>query len=146
MRMLDLRQKRQEKLRNLIGSEAKLSQQELVDLMRKAGFEVTQSSISRDLRELGAVKVAGRYVTADELQPKSSARSVQRFVKSIDLAGPYLVVVSTASGSANMIAELLDNREINGVCGTIAGDNTIFIATKNKAAQSRAVQAVKDLR
>lgn len=140
------RHKRQDKLLKLIAAQPAWNQSELVEHMRQAGFEVTQSSISRDLREMGVVKVAGRYVTPTQLRGAESAKGLQRYVQAIDLAGPHLVIVRTTSGSANLVAEMFDRQNISGVCGTLAGDNTIFIATKNKAAQARAVKNLKEIR
>lgn len=140
------RQKRHDRLLQLIAAQPAWTQGQLVEYMRKAGFVVTQSSISRDLRELGVVKVAGRYLTPQQFKGRDGAKGLQRFIQSIDLAGPHLLVVQTSPGSANLVAEFLDHQKITGVSGTIAGDNTIFIATKNQAAQARAVKQIKQIR
>jgi transcriptional regulator of arginine metabolism len=106
-------------------------QAELVELLRSEGFEATQSSVSRDLRELGVVKGADRYLlpaVEDALTP-SHFEAVQ--------AGPNLTVLRTASGTAQGVAIALDKARWPEVVGTIAGDDTIFIATASARTQRR---------
>jgi Arginine repressor len=112
-------------------------QAELVELLRDAGFEATQSSISRDLRELGVVKGADRYLipaVEDALTP-SHFETVRTFVKGYQAAGPTLTVLRTAVGTAQSVAIALDKARWPEVVGTIAGDDTIFIATESARAQ-----------
>ncbi|HWJ04503.1 MAG TPA: hypothetical protein VNS57_01785 [Steroidobacteraceae bacterium] len=112
-------------------------QAELVELLREAGFEATQSSISRDLRELGVVKGADRYLipaVEDALTP-SHFETVRTFVKGYQAAGPTLTVLRTAVGTAQSVAIALDKARWPEVVGTIAGDDTIFIATESARAQ-----------
>lgn len=114
-------------------------QAELVRLLKKAGHEVTQSSVSRDLRELKVSKAAGRYV----LPPDEIARvdddfaALSRFVRDIRTAGPALTVIKTSIGTAQSIAVAIDRAEWPEVVGTISGDDTIFVATTGAATQSR---------
>ena len=114
-------------------------QAELVELLRKEGFEATQSSISRDLRELGVVKGADRYLipaVEDALAP-SHFEAVRTFVKGYQAAGPTLTVLRTAVGTAQSVAIALDKARWPEVVGTIAGDDTIFIATASVREQRR---------
>lgn len=114
-------------------------QAELVELLREEGFEATQSSISRDLRELGVVKGADRYLipaVEDALTP-SHFETVRSFVKGYQAAGPTLTVLRTAVGTAQSVAIALDKARWPEVVGTIAGDDTIFIATESARAQRR---------
>jgi len=114
-------------------------QAELVDLLRAEGFEATQSSVSRDLRELGVVKGADRYLlpaVEDALTP-SHFEDVKAFVKGWKAAGPNLTVLRTTSGAAQSVAIALDKARWPDVVGTIAGDDTIFIATPGARTQRR---------
>ena len=122
------------------------SQDEVAAAMEKAGFIVTQSSISRDFRELGVIKIGGRYLPSAELKGDPESSALQRMILSIDTAGPNILVVKTKSGCANAVAEQIDITEMSGVVGTVAGDNTFFVATKNKAVQSRVVTALRNIR
>jgi len=114
-------------------------QAELVDLLRREGLEATQSSVSRDLREIGVVKGADRYLlpaVEDALTP-SHFEDVRTFVKGFRAAGTCLTVVRTTTGAAQSVAAALDKARWPEVVGTIAGDDTIFIATESVRAQRR---------
>jgi transcriptional regulator of arginine metabolism len=114
-------------------------QAELVELLREEGFDATQSSVSRDLRELGVLKGADRYLlpaVEDALTP-SHFEDVQTFVKGYRAAGPNLTVLRTTSGTAQSVAIALDKARWPEVAGTIAGDDTIFIATASARTQRR---------
>jgi transcriptional regulator of arginine metabolism len=114
-------------------------QAELVDLLHREGFEATQSSVSRDLRELGVVKGADRYLlpaVEDALTP-SHFEDVRTFIKGYQGAGPTLTVLRTTAGAAQSVAIAIDKAHWPEIVGTIAGDDTIFIATESGRAQRR---------
>jgi transcriptional regulator of arginine metabolism len=114
-------------------------QAELVDLLHRAGFDATQSSVSRDLRELGVVKGADRYLvpaSEDALTP-SHFEDVRAFVKGYRGAGPTLTVLRTTAGAAQSVALAIDKAHWPEIVGTIAGDDTIFIATESARTQQR---------
>jgi transcriptional regulator of arginine metabolism len=117
-------------------------QDELVDLLRRDGYEATQSSISRDLRDLGVLKAAGRYVMPpDEItRANGDFAMLAQFVRQIRAAGPCLTVVRTTIGAAQSVAVAIDKAEWPDVVGTISGDDTIFIATDGKRAQARLIE------
>ena len=112
-------------------------QQDLARLLKTAGFEVTQSSVSRDLRDLGVLKASGRYV----LPPDEVARAngnfamLAQFVRGLKRAGPSLTILRTTIGAAQSVAVAIDRAEWPEVAGTISGDDTIFIATAHARAQ-----------
>ena len=116
------------------------SQEELVARLGLAGIAATQATVSRDLDELGAVKLrrdgAIRYVLPDQVEPAQSAAMLDRllaeWVTDIFEANG-LVVLRTPPGSANLVANALDAEGLKGVAGTIAGDDTIFIALSEGA-------------
>jgi transcriptional regulator of arginine metabolism len=113
-------------------------QTELVDLLRKLGHTATQSSVSRDLRELGVAKMGDRYVLPETaLQPKNDFSALKQFVSARLTAGNNLTVLKTTVGSAQSVAVAIDTAQWPEVVGTISGDDTIFIATSGVAAQRK---------
>jgi transcriptional regulator of arginine metabolism len=114
-------------------------QTELVNLLRKLGHIATQSSVSRDLRELGVAKMGDRYVLPETpmQQPKSDFSALKQFVSAHMTAGGNLTVLKTAIGSAQSVAVAIDTAQWPEVVGTISGDDTIFIATTGPTAQRK---------
>ena len=104
-------------------------QSELVELLRRSGHAATQSSVSRDLRELGVAKLGSRYVLDGQAAPKSGFATVKQFVHARVAAGPNLTILKTTIGSAQSVAVAIDSAQWPEVVGTISGDDTIFIAT-----------------
>ena len=121
-------------------------QADLVRLLARAGHQVTQSSVSRDLRELGVAKRGARYVLPEEPQPAvDSFRAVAGFVRELRTAGPCLAVLRTTAGAAQSVAIVLDRANWPEVAGTISGDDTIFIATNGVGAQRSVVTRLHEL-
>jgi transcriptional regulator of arginine metabolism len=113
-------------------------QTELVALLRKQGHVATQSSVSRDLRELGVAKMGDRYVLPETaLQPKNDFSTLKQFVSGRLTAGTNLTVLKTTVGSAQSVAVAIDTARWPEVVGTISGDDTIFIATAGADAQRK---------
>jgi len=120
-------------------------QAELVRLLRREGFEATQSSVSRDLRDLGVAKAADRYLlpeVEDALSP-SHFESVRTFVKSCRGAGPTLTVIRTTTGAAQSVALAIDKARWTEVVGTLAGDDTIYIACDSARGQRRLLERLR---
>lgn len=122
-------------------------QTELVGLLRRDGFEVTQSSVSRDLRELGVLKAGGRYVMPpdDVARANGDFHALAQFVRQIQPAGPCLTVVRTSIGAAQSVAVAIDHAEWPEVVGTISGDDTIFVATEHANAQAGLISRLRSL-
>jgi transcriptional regulator of arginine metabolism len=122
-------------------------QQDLVRLLKKAGHEVTQSSISRDLRDLGVLKASGRYVLPPDEVTRANGDfgTLSQFVRQLRRAGPSLTVLRTTIGAAQSVAVAIDRAEWPEVAGTISGDDTIFIATANARAQDELVNRLRTL-
>jgi transcriptional regulator of arginine metabolism len=114
-------------------------QTELVGLLRKLGHIATQSSVSRDLRELGVAKMGDRYVLPETAMqpPKNDFSALKQFVGAHMTAGTNLTVLKTTIGSAQSVAVAIDTAQWPEVVGTISGDDTIFIATAGPAAQRK---------
>jgi transcriptional regulator of arginine metabolism len=136
---------RRETLRRIINRSPVGRQEDLVRLLGKAGYPATQSSVSRDLRELGVAKRGDRYVLPEESAPVlDDFSAVARFVRAIKPAGPHLAVVRTTAGAAQGVAIVLDRADWPEVVGTLSGDDTIFVATANAAAQRRLLARLHD--
>ncbi|HEY3657656.1 MAG TPA: hypothetical protein VGL34_21985 [Steroidobacteraceae bacterium] len=113
-------------------------QSELVAMLRKLGVGATQSSVSRDLRELGVAKLGDRYVLPDAtVTPINDFSTLKQFVNALLTAGTNLTVLKTAIGSAQSVAVAIDTARWPEVVGTISGDDTIFIATAGAREQRK---------
>ena len=122
-------------------------QSDLAVLLKRDGFEVTQSSVSRDLRELGVLKASGRYlVPPDEIsRANGDFGALSQFVRTVRTAGSSLTVIRTTIGAAASVAVALDKAEWPEVVGTISGDDTIFLATADGRAQQRLIERLNAL-
>jgi transcriptional regulator of arginine metabolism len=113
-------------------------QSELVMMLRKLGHVATQSSVSRDLRELGVAKLGDRYVLPEAAPlPKNDFSTLKQFVSARLTAGSNLTVLKTTIGSAQSVAVAIDSARWPEVVGTISGDDTIFIATASADSQRK---------
>jgi transcriptional regulator of arginine metabolism len=104
------------------------SQQDLVELLSEHGHEITQATASRDLRAVGAVKNVAGYLITDERHAEAVALShaLDEFAESISASG-NIVVVKTPPGAAHLLAAALDAAPVEGMIGTVAGDDTILV-------------------
>jgi transcriptional regulator of arginine metabolism len=141
------RRKRHLKILELISTRAIRTQDELAEALAAEGWEVTQSSVSRDISTLRLVKVDGAYrrrppgvvpVNPDE-------RRIADGVLSAEPAGEAIVVVHTPPGEANRVAVAMDRLAWPEVVGTIAGDDTIFLAVKDAAARRKVLGEIRRL-
>jgi transcriptional regulator of arginine metabolism len=123
------------------------NQDELVKVLRKQGFEATQSSVSRDLRELGVAKAGDHYIVPSS--PEHSAvdpfDAVANFVLEIRTAGPSMTVVKTTTGTAQSVTVAIDRAHWPEVVGTISGDDTIFIATEDARDQRKLGERLREV-
>ena len=129
---------RQVRIRELIRTERFRSQGELTERLVGLGFPATQASVSRDLDDLGVVKVHGVYAL-----PNGSGGGSQFGPVQFQTVGDNLIVAKTLSGLASAITVRIDSASIPGVVGTLAGDDTIFIAVKDRKSQSQALKQVE---
>ncbi len=139
---IDNKSSRHATIRKLLDAFDFTCQEDVVTRMIREGFDVNQSSISRDFKELGVTKLAGVYRI---IQIGTFQSPIKILIREIDTAGNNLLVVKTSSGGASAVAEAIDLESIEGVVGTVAGDNTIFVATKDKSSQTRVIKKIKQL-
>lgn len=135
-----MKEKRQEKILSIIQSHSVTTQEELQALLSDAGFSATQATISRDIRELRLIKAlsptGGYYYTVPlEKQMDSMTLDIDpvflESIKTVDFAGNF-VVVKCWSGMANAICVAVDTAGWDGLVGTIAGDDTIFMLLRTQ--------------
>jgi transcriptional regulator of arginine metabolism len=141
------RRKRHLKILELISTRAVRTQEELAEALATEGWDVTQSSVSRDIATLRLIKVNGAYRRPAALSTPANPdeRRISEGVLTIDPAGEALVVLHTPPGEANRVAVALDRLAWPDVVGTIAGDDTIFLAVKDGTAQRRVMGEVRKL-
>jgi transcriptional regulator of arginine metabolism len=131
--------KRQQKILSLIRARRIGTQQELSDMLERAGFVATQSSISRDLEELGVVKHHGHYSL-----PRAEDAAT-RGLHGLEPAGDSLVVAKCEPGLASSVAVEIDRAGISEIVGTLAGEDTVFIAVTERKAQGLVMKKVLEL-
>jgi transcriptional regulator of arginine metabolism len=153
---MKVKNNRLEALRLIISSQQMGSQDELLAALQKEGFKLTQATLSRDLKQLKVAKAASMsgnyvYVLPNETMYKrvSTPNSVREMMKvpgfvSINFAG-NIGVIKTRPGYASSIAWNIDNSDIPIILGTIAGDDTIFIAIKEGIKHQEVIEALSDV-
>jgi transcriptional regulator of arginine metabolism len=134
-----IKETRQQKILSLISAKRIGTQEELTSHLERAGLAATQSSVSRDLVELGIVKHHGHYTL-----PRST-NGTKRGLLSLDTAGEVLVVAKCESGMASAVAVEIDRTAIPEIVGTLAGEDTIFIAVTERKAQRAAIKKIWEL-
>lgn len=117
---------RHQQIQKLIRGEEVHTQEQLAQLLKRRGIEATQVTLSRDIRELGLVKTAQGY--SDLGNPTSNFHSLAREFMVSAVAAQNLVVIRTSPGHAMSLAIALDTETWPNIVGTIAGDDTIFVA------------------
>ena len=126
------------------------TQDELQEKLAEAGFKTTQATISRDIREINLTKVAvagGRQKYT--LGKQTNHESIESYRKVLSagilsmVPAENLIVIKTVSGMAMAVAAALDNVEINGLLGSIAGDDTIFLAVRSRDMTDTVMKAIE---
>lgn len=139
--------KRQFKIKEIISQRDIETQDELVEALRQAGMNVTQATISRDIKELMLIKIPSatgvyKYALPGETQKSNPIfklkRALQDHFTSIDYT-ENLVVMKCMPGTANTIAALIDSMESEEIMGTISGDDTILIICRSKEQSNKVV-------
>lgn len=142
------RRKRLLKILELISTRAIRTQEELAEALAAEGWEVTQSSVSRDIKALRLAKTGGAYHRPPSVaahSPDPDRRRVAEDVIGTEPAGDALIVLHTPPGEASAVSLALDRLAWGDVVGTIAGDDTIFVAVKDASAQRRLLRDLKQL-
>lgn len=128
------------------------TQEELAEQLKNTGFDVTQATVSRDIKELKLIKVlgdAGRYkyatnVTRDNFQSNKLVKIFSQTVLNVEKVDKF-IVIKTIAGSASAAAEAIDSLGFDGIAGTIAGDNTIFVLVRDELSAQQLLQKIKKM-
>jgi len=147
--------RRRDEILRVIRDGAVHSQEELQERLARRGIEVAQPTLSRDLKDLGLAKTAAGYVVPGEepaggeggrdarLQERLE-RALREWVLDVATAGT-LVVLKTPSAAANQVARAVDEARLDGMVGSIAGDDTIFLAAPSAAAAAKLARSLEAL-
>jgi transcriptional regulator of arginine metabolism len=126
--------RRQQAILEILRERSISRQAELVGLLRARGIDATQSSVSRDLRQMGVAKRAEGYQPPDT-GAEAADLPPEEFLRGVEPAGPNLTVIRTAVGAASRVAVFLDRSGWPEIVGTLSGDDTIFVATAGTGEQ-----------
>ena len=145
------RRERQGAILRLVREQLISTQTELAEALRDAGYEVVQTTVSRDIGELGLVKVrapSGKLVYAPPGSPdpdrfRALVTALRRFALSFEPAG-NMVVVTTPPGFADPLAQAIDDSGHPHIAGTIAGDNTIFVVARDGVSAAKLRDELRD--
>jgi transcriptional regulator of arginine metabolism len=137
-------EKRREAIRQLLLNGPAETQGSLVAALTEKGHNATQSSVSRDLRELGAIKTAQGYeLPSENREDDDQLAAVSELLRTVQPAGPNLLVVRTAIGAAQRVALAFDRCKWPEVIGNIGGDDTVFVATESGTAQKNLITRIE---
>ena len=143
---------RQMAILDIIAKQDVETQEELAEALRARGIQLTQATVSRDIKELRLLKVltpsgSYKYATADKAENGLSERFIRMLAESLlsVAASNNLIVVKTLSGSANVAAEALDSLHWPEILGTLAGDNTILLIIRSEAEAPDVVRRIQEM-
>ena len=143
---------RQMAILDIIAKQDVETQEELAEALRARGIQVTQATVSRDIKVLRLLKVltpsgSYKYATADKAENGLSERFIRMLAESLlsVAASNNLIVVKTLSGSANVAAEALDSLHWPEILGTLAGDNTILLIIRSEAEAPDVVRRIQEM-
>ncbi|MCL2320472.1 MAG: arginine repressor [Oscillospiraceae bacterium] len=129
------------------------TQEDLAELLKESGFDVTQATVSRDIKELKLIKVSKgngiyKYATMEDTKDSIYGNKMLDLFKNSVLNIEQVknfVLIKTTSGAASGAAEFIDNCEFKGIAGTIAGDDTIFILTREDEYAANILERLYDI-
>ena len=134
-----IKRERQKRILNLIRAKRIGTQEELRAELERSGVPATQSSVSRDLDELGVVKHHGFYAL-----PQANGDALRGLV-SLDIAGDVLVIAKCLPGRASAVAVEIDDAGMPEIVGTLAGEDTIFVATHDQKSQRAVMKKIWEM-
>ena len=148
-----MKARRQMKVQEIISKEIIRTQEDLADKLHLSGFNVTQATVSRDIKEMGLIKVpsAGddyRYAVPNEVHPNNTQDRLKRVLRETVVSindTESIIVIRTIPGNAHALAAVLDNSHWEEVIGTVAGDDTILLVIKPKEAVAVVLERIATL-
>jgi transcriptional regulator of arginine metabolism len=145
---VSIKTRRQSRLRAIVEQRHPKSQDELAAMLRREGIEATQATLSRDLRDLGVLKGPDGYTLPSDAAQRAPGRELRESAAAYLLSAlpaGNIVVLRTGPGQASALALEVDRSGIDGVVGTVAGDDTIFVAAKSPRLAIRLARALSEL-
>jgi len=137
-------EERRDAIRQMLRQGPLETQGSLVAALTEKGYSATQSGVSRDLRELGAIKTGRGYeLPAGSVDDDDQLTAVSDLLRTIQPAGPNLLIVRTAIGAAQRVALAFDRCNWPEVIGNIGGDDTVFVATDSSTAQKNLITRIE---
>ena len=148
-----MKARRQMKVQEIITQEIIRTQEDLADKLRLSGFDVTQATVSRDIKEMGLIKVPSadadyRYAVPNEVHPTNLQDRLKRVLRETVVSindTESLIVIRTIPGNAHALAAVMDNSNWEEVIGTVAGDDTILLVIKPKEAVTGVLERITNL-
>ncbi|MCC7014066.1 MAG: hypothetical protein IT454_16030 [Planctomycetes bacterium] len=134
---------RRDAIREILREHDIASQDELIEKLERRGYRTSQPVLSRDLRALNVAKQAGMYRVHEEerVTPLEALRALLRSAKPVS----HFVMLRCEPGAASAVARALEAEALDGLVGTIAGDDTVLVASSSHAASQRVRRRVQDL-
>jgi len=138
-------------IREILSTERISTQEELCEVLKSRGYNVTQATVSRDIKELSLLKIPDgvgyRYAWPEAHTPQSNLRMKRVFQDSVVSCdcSENIIVIKTLPGAAQSIASLIDSQVIANLLGTVAGDDTIFMVVKTKKAVTEVMGVFQSL-
>jgi len=141
----EIRERRRQAIREILLNEEPVEQQQdLVDRLRARGFSATQSNVSRDLRDIGAVRAQGQYMIPSWTQSEDSPfRKVVPFIRKLNAAGPHQLLVVTDPGAGALVAQAIEDGQWTDLVGTVSGHSSVLILTENFFFQKLVYQRIR---
>lgn len=148
-----MKARRQMKIQEIITKVAIHTQEELADRLREAGYDVTQATVSRDIKEMGLIKVPTpdedyRYASPGTAHPVNSSERLKRRMRETVVTindSENLIVIRTIPGNAQALADLIDKGNWEEIIGTVAGDDTILLIIKPLSAVAEIRKRITDI-
>ncbi|MEL7536344.1 MAG: arginine repressor [Pseudomonadota bacterium] len=143
----DIQSRRRAAIVDILRQQAIATQHAVVEKLLAAGFDVTQSSVSRDFNVLGVQKTSQGYrlPSAGDSAAMQTLGDATGFIRAVRNAGPNLVVIRTATGAAQRVALAVDRADWPEIVGTVSGDDTLFVATSSHAATRNIMRRLERL-
>jgi transcriptional regulator of arginine metabolism len=149
------REQRERAILEIVAARPVRRQEDLVQALRRRGFDATQATVSRDIKHLGLVKTPdrdGQYrYAAPQAQPRPAPKAEEKlrdafleFVTGLD-TGEAILLVKTLTGRANAVAVAIDEARLPGVAGTVAGDDTIIVVLRTTRERGDLLKTLKSL-
>jgi transcriptional regulator of arginine metabolism len=136
--------RRQKEILNVLNGKDRIETQiQLMEMLRKRGFEVTQSSISRDIKQSGVARSNGRYVIPSWDRGPNPLKKVDDFIRKGVASGPYLTILHCYPGAGRAVAAALKTADWPEIQGIVADDDTVFIATAHNFDQKLVLSKLK---